>query len=171
MTEQRSKQRFFIGLVLGTVLVWLLLSFWLYMRFSTPSQDIVAFDRQVQWQLGQEIIELTVAETPAQLERGLGDWNGIDDSEGMLFELGKKEIPYFWMKNVEFPIDIIWLDGSVIVDISEQVPAQPGVPDDELTLYFPSQQVDRVIEVSAGFARKYGISVGNELVIDSKSNN
>lgn len=170
---QTSKRRFIIGAAIATLIIWVVMYFWLSSNLTVGNdqQETVVFDTYTQLQLPEQTVRLTVAQSPAQLERGLGDWERINENEGMLFELGKKEIPYFWMKNVEFPIDIIWVDGSTIIDISQGVQPQPGVSDNELTLYMPSEPVDRVIEVTSGFASKYGLSIGDELLIDTTANN
>jgi uncharacterized membrane protein (UPF0127 family) len=67
------------------------------------------------------------------------------------------------MKGVDFPIDIIWIKGYTVVDITERVQPEPGVADEDLQLYLPGTEVNRVIEVRSGFADAYGIEIGDKI--------
>ena len=60
----------------------------------------------------------------------------------------------FWMKNVNFPIEMIFVKDGVIVDIKD------GLPNDE-TIISPSETSDGNIEVNKGFCGKNNISIGN----------
>jgi len=76
----------------------------------------------------------------------------------MLFIFPKPGRPNFWMKDMNFPLDFIWISGGQVVQLSTNIPAtQPPVT---LT---PDQPIDQVLEVNAGFIDKYGIKVGNEV--------
>jgi len=58
-------------------------------------------------------ITLEVMRTPEEQRMGLMFREGIGENEGMLFyskmDYGAGE-NLFWMKNMKFPIDMIWLD-------------------------------------------------------------
>ncbi len=97
--------------------------------------------------------QIIVAETVADEEsraRGLSGRASIGTNEGMLFRFDKPDIYPFWMKNMQFPIDIVWIAGARIVGFEENVPPEPGVPDGELKLYKPPEPVDKVLELAAG---------------------
>lgn len=92
---------------------------------------------------------------------GLSGHEGLDDYSGMLFLYEEKALYTYWMKGMSFPIDIIWLDGSVIVGFSENLPTE----EPPTTIYAPPLPVDRVLEVQAGFVEKNGLLVGDRLDI------
>ncbi len=103
-------------------------------------------------------VAVTVAATPATREKGLSGREGLGPDEGMLFIFEKLDTYAFWMKDMRFPIDILWIRDGAIADITTDVP-QP-VPGQELPLYFPKIPVDRVLEVRAGYARAHGLRIG-----------
>jgi uncharacterized membrane protein (UPF0127 family) len=67
------------------------------------------------------------------------------------------------MKDMNFPIDIIWIDNSQIIHITENASPEPGTLDSELTLYKPPAPFDTVLEVNAGFTKENNISVGDNI--------
>ena len=82
----------------------------------------------------------------------------------MLFVFDKKTIPTFWMKEMNFDIDIVWITEGKIVGIEKNAHAYPaGTSDSELPKYWPSAPVNYVLEVNAGYCEKYNIEEGNEV--------
>jgi uncharacterized membrane protein (UPF0127 family) len=60
------------------------------------------------------------------------------------------------MKGMRIPLDIIWIDDTTIVDVSENVPV---ATDGAYPSYLPTKPVNKVLEVNAGVVRKLGISI------------
>ena len=58
-------------------------------------------------QLKERIVRVTVSDTPEKRERGLGDWEELAEDEGMLFVFEEDGHHAFWMKGMEFAIDIL----------------------------------------------------------------
>lgn len=107
------------------------------------------------------IVELS--QTTAQWEKGLSDRNDLSDLDGMLFTFPQYHIPIFWMKDMRFPIDMIWISGGVVVDITMSAPVGTT---DKLPTYSPRVPVNMVLETRAGWAEENGISVGDQLVMN-----
>lgn len=82
-------------------------------------------------------------------------------AEGMLFVFEQSGKYSFWMAGMNFPLDIIWLSGDKVVDISKNVPSPKGVglP----AIVSPSTEINRVLELSAGAVEKFGIKIGDEM--------
>ena len=106
-----------------------------------------------------------MAETDAEIELGLSYRESLPADTGMLFQLGYGDTyPRVWMKGMEFPLDIIWIDKWKVVDIHHNVPNEPlDTPEEELPLYIPASPVDMVLEVNAGYAKEHDIQVGDNL--------
>lgn len=103
-------------------------------------------------------VSVDVAATEVTREKGLSGRPGLASDQGMLFIFDHADTYAFWMKDMRFPLDLIWISGGRIADITADVPVQPaGAP---LPTYTPRVPVDRVIEVSAGFAQANGLRVG-----------
>lgn len=110
---------------------------------------------------GKEI-KVEIADTPELQYLGLSNRESLCANCGMLFKFNDKQIRTFVMHNMNFPLDIIWIDGNMIVGISENLPLEGA---DYKNRYRSPAPVDYVLEVNAGFAEGNNIKVGDEIVI------
>jgi uncharacterized membrane protein (UPF0127 family) len=93
--------------------------------------------------------------------RGLMFRDEIHEDHGMLFLFEEEDIHSFWMKNMRFPIDILWLDRDKrIVHIEARVPPCPGEP---CPTYAPAAAAAFVLELQSGFAEKHGLRIYDRL--------
>lgn len=109
-------------------------------------------------------ITVEVVHTPAKIAQGLSGRDEIG-SDGMLFVFPSKGRQVFWMPDMKFDIDIIWLRDRMVVGILPNVP-KPERPDqakDLLPKYPSPQDVDMVLEVPAGTAARWNLQVGDAL--------
>jgi len=74
----------------------------------------------------------------------------------------------FWMKEMLFPIDILWIRDGVIEDMTVDV-LVPSPDGGELIRYFPIVPVDTVLEVPAGFAARHGLRTGMAVTVEVDS--
>ncbi len=128
---------------------------------KTPDKE----EEMIEITVGETKILVELAETETERRDGLSKKNGLENNEGMLFLFPQKNIqPPFWMKDMEFAIDIIWIDDGKIVQINENVqPPEAKTPDEELILYTVNQPIDYVLEVNAGFIEKNNIEKGDSV--------
>ena len=109
---------------------------------------------------GKEI-SVEVADTVEKRSLGLGKRSGLENGWGMLFVFEKRKQHGFWMKNMEFPLDIIWLDNHRIAYILRNVqPAKSGVIPPVMT---PPVAGNFVLEIDAGRADELKLQVGQRL--------
>jgi uncharacterized membrane protein (UPF0127 family) len=82
---------------------------------------------------------------------------------GMLFIFETEGVYYFWMKDMRFPLDMVWISaGCVVVDITKDAPPpEPGQALAELARYSPSQPAQYVLEINAGEAEAADIHAGD----------
>jgi len=75
----------------------------------------------------------------------------------MLFVFPKDGKYAFWMKDMHFPIDIIWLsaEGSVVY-MAQNVP-----PGSFPQTFRPDVLARYVLELPAGYAKEYNVVVGD----------
>jgi uncharacterized membrane protein (UPF0127 family) len=76
----------------------------------------------------------------------------------MLFYFDDLSRPTFWMKDMKFPIDIVWMKDWTVIQIDQNIPVEPN---DKLTNYLPSSDINEVLELKAGQSAKDGIVVGD----------
>jgi len=107
-------------------------------------------------------IPVEVADSAISRLKGLSGRQSLDEKSGMLFVFDKPAIYSFWMPFMKFSIDIIWINNGKVVDISLNVPDDfnPINP----AVYKPSEPVQYVLEVNAGFAEKENIKIGDAVV-------
>lgn len=103
-------------------------------------------------------LTLEIADTDAARTLGLGGRTSLAENEGMLFVFDKPDFLAFWMKGMRFPLDIVWLNRDVVIDVATLKP-----PKSETALpewHMPLKKADRVLEISAGTAEKLGLRPG-----------
>ena len=111
--------------------------------------------------VGHASVRVDVADDEPSRERGLSGRARLAANRGMLFVL-PNDAPSFWMKGMRFPLDIVWIDGDRVVDVSAAVPAPAG-PDAPLPTYSPDRPANRALEVNAGWAARHGVRRGDEV--------
>jgi|SRR3989344_2747255 len=108
-------------------------------------------------------ISLEVMESLEEKSTGLMFRDSLDENKGLLFVYNTPEKRGFWMKNVKFPIDILWLDKkNKVVYIERDVPGCMG----DCKVYYPDTEAYNVIEVNANFTLNNNIKVGDFVEIN-----
>lgn len=111
--------------------------------------------------LGGQRVFVELASTPEARTKGLSHRKKLCVNCGMLFLFGGPGQYEFWMKDMNFPLDIVWLAGGEIKEISSWVPKPlSGQP---VAKVAPSQPVDQVLEIRAGQAQAWGLKPGQKL--------
>jgi hypothetical protein len=108
-----------------------------------------------------QTIYVDLAQDPPQQTLGLGNRQGLGASQGMLFIFPNDAQHMFWMKDMSFSIDMVWLsaDGTVIY-------IQPNAaPDTYPQTFGPNQDSRYVLEVPANFATGHGVKVGDQAIL------
>ena len=101
-----------------------------------------------------------LATTTMEQARGLSYRASLAEGSGMLFTFSPG-VQNFWMKDMNFPIDIIWIAGGRVAGYAQDAKPQPGVSLWGLTIYTSPSGVDKVLEVNAGVVAKYGMKIGD----------
>lgn len=91
--------------------------------------------------------------------QGLSGRKELADDEGMLFLFRDKEPRNFWMKDMHFGLDILFIaDGRIMEIVTLPKPAGGEIP-----ACLSRCQADQVLEINAGLAEKLGIHPGDRL--------
>lgn len=106
-----------------------------------------------------KIFQLYLADTDALRAQGLSGKSGLPERFGMMFTFPQTGIHPFWMKDMKFPLDIMWVRNGIVVEIWENAPLPQ---DGQIPLYEPKELADEVYEFPAGFAKENGIKVGDQ---------
>lgn len=132
--------------ILIPVLILLILGAFFYnlYKFSQPSAEIK-----------NHKFQLVVAKSDKDKQVGLSKYNSLAQDKGMIFVFEKPGIYPFWMKDMKFPIDIIFISKDRIVTIHKNAPIN------NLTIYTSTENADKVLEINANLSDKYGFNVGD----------
>ncbi len=109
--------------------------------------------------IGETKVFVSLADTQEERQTGLSGQTFLPPNYGKLFVFEEPGNYGFWMKDMNFPIDIIWLDENMrILGIEHSVS-----PSTYPNVFYPPQNVSFVLEVNAGFSTKQGLSQ-NQLI-------
>lgn len=145
----------FLVFVLLVLLLTLLVIKGQALQRARPDLKRIYIDKNLVW--------VKVAQTDQEKQQGLSGVKKLAEDEGMLFILAKKQIPYFWMKGMFFPLDFIWIADGKVVDLMENLPLPDSTSADKIPGCSPKEPVDMVLEVNAGFVKKHGLKIGDTL--------
>lgn len=110
-------------------------------------------------QIGDLTFQIEIADTSELISRGLSGRSSLAEGAGLLFIFDHTFQPGFWMKEMNFPIDIIWIGEDLkIVDMTRQV--EPSTYPDS---FHSSRPIRYVLELNAGAAEKYRFKVGDQV--------
>jgi uncharacterized membrane protein (UPF0127 family) len=103
-------------------------------------------------------INLEVADSEFEQKIGLSGRRSLASDQGMLFVFSQPDFQCFWMKDMLFDIDMIWLnDQKIVIGIDKNVPKE-SYPKN-----FCHDGVSYVVELVSGQADNLGLKIGSKL--------
>lgn len=105
------------------------------------------------------LIKAEVADDEAERTSGLSGRDGLNANRAMLFIFEEPGIHSIWMKDMKFPIDIVWLDSEKKVIAIERNVA----PDTYPKVFGSKDKSLFVIELAEGQASKLGVRISQKL--------
>jgi uncharacterized membrane protein (UPF0127 family) len=138
---------------------------------SPPKGITIPNDRYLQARVIVNGVELNadLAVTEEQQTKGLAVKDHLKENEGMLFVYEQPSRQEFWMKDMKFPIDIIWLDSNgTVVHIEHNLQPCVSILNTGSSIlncptYTPDKDSLYVLETVAGFSQKYNVTVGTHI--------
>ena len=144
---------------------------WSFSYFSTgperaglPAQlsdsgIVVPYEDHFLLYVGNEYFFVTLAANAADRRKGLSGTPSLREREGKLFVFPRSDTYGFWMKDMNYPIDIIWFDADgYVVHIESNVS-----PETYPQTLSPKSEARYVLEIAAGKSAEYGIDIGTPL--------
>ena len=144
------------GRVLGLQIVAFLVAAILVAFGSFEISRKLSLHGQVILKAPEASYRLTVAKTATEQATGLGNLSSLPLNQGMLFPFTSAGERCFWMKDMRFPLDIIWLnpDKKVVAVLDDALPS--SYP----STFCPKQPAQYVIELNANQSEVAGIKAG-----------
>lgn len=146
-------------IIIGFILILLIFSGFIVYQINKnpPPKSKVTIDNHT--------FSVEVATTSAQQQQGLSGRNALSPDQGMLFIFNTADRYPFWMKGMEFPLDIIFIKNNKIVSISQNVPTPKTTNEANLPIYVPTAPVNQVLEINAGLAKNYDLKKDDDVTV------
>lgn len=106
--------------------------------------------------LKEQCFKVDTADTEVQRQKGLSLRDSLPQDLAMLFTFEMPSRQCMWMRDMKFPIDIIWLN-----DQKKVVKIETNVDPATYPATFCADDTKYVVEINAGLARSIGLSVGD----------
>ncbi|ELZ11188.1 hypothetical protein C478_12285 [Natrinema thermotolerans DSM 11552] len=114
------------------------------------------------------VVDVEVADDRSERYTGLSDHDTLERGNGMLFVHNREQELTYVMREMDFDIDIIFIDADgEITQIHHARAPEPGEDGEDLEY---SGRGKWVLEVPRGYANETGIEVGDRVEIDLESN-
>lgn len=105
-----------------------------------------------------------IADTDEKKVLGLGNRDFLWKNSGMLFVFEEKGIYGFWMKDMRFPIDIIWISKEMkISGIVKNF--QPCESNEFCPVVYPDEEIAYALEINSGLSDSYEFEEGEEILL------
>ncbi len=103
-------------------------------------------------------LDIEIADNDYETQTGLMYRSGMEEHQGMLFVFESEAMHAFYMKNTEFPLDLLFIKEDLTI-ASFQENAQP-FNEASLSSKVP---VKYVFEINAGLVQQWGLQVGDRI--------
>jgi uncharacterized membrane protein (UPF0127 family) len=113
-------------------------------------------------QINTRVFKVIVANNQKHWQKGLGGRESLGKYDGMFFVFPEVKQHVFIMRDMKFPIDIIWIKNGEIIDIAPNVPVE-AAKNGVYTQYYARDDSNAVLELNAGTALKYGLKIGDSV--------
>ncbi len=124
--------------------------------------SFLPFKSKASAEINGKKINLTLAKSEKEKVKGLSGAKNLSENQGMLFIFDKKDKYGFWMKGVNFALDIIYISDGTVIYIVENAP--PVKNSQNLIIYKPDEPVNYVLELNGGSAKKLNIKKGGKII-------
>lgn len=108
--------------------------------------------------IGGKVLKLKVAATPESMIKGYSNEPRPREGEGMLFIYPEEAPLFFWMKDVDFQLDILFFDSMMNLVDHFTMDACGDAKDDQLPRYESSKPARFAVEVPGGWCKSNNIN-------------
>ncbi len=166
--------------IIFILFIIMLAIFWVVVSKQVKPQSLSPLDQnntsqqtdQARAILNGKVFVLEVMDTPDKQREGLSGRDSIDKDQAMLFVFDQAKIMDFWMKDMKFNIDLLWIKGDEIVAWEKNMLApDPNLPDDKLKHYTSPFPVDKVLELKSGTIDDLSLKINDKVELLNLPNN
>lgn len=146
------KKHSFIYISIFIVIV----SWWFFVR-----------NEQATVEINGQIFKVEVVADEETRTQGLSGRDSLAVDKGMLFIFPQAKATQFWMKDMNFAIDLLWINDNKIVGYEKNMqPPALNIAEHDLIRYVSPMLVDKVLEIPTGSIEQLDIKVGDIININ-----
>lgn len=135
--------------------------YYIYQEYGDRIREFFGVEQHVAIFIDNLGVRVTIADEPEERRQGLSGVAEIGDLEGKLFVFDQMGQHSIWMKDMEFPIDLIFIDNNLrVVDTIENVR-----PDSYPQTFTSDKPARFVLEVNAFFVNSFQVEEGQKVSI------
>ena len=145
------------------ILYFLLVLFILFFFiFILPKKDYNLFVDKIRYvEIVNQKIKVEVLNTPETRAQGLSGRVNLAENNGMLFVFENPNNYPFWMKDMNFSIDMIWIGENMKITYIKKNATPESYPES----FGPKEKTSKyVLEVFSGFTDKYNLKIGDKVM-------
>jgi len=146
----------YLLITISVLIVWALAALAIHRFLNKETDDL----KIIQLEISGIKIEAEVADNFLSRMQGLSGRESLGEGKGMLFIFNGSAVRSFWMKDMNFPIDIIWIKDDEIVGFVENAPIPEAV---KIPSFRSPSDVDKALELNAGSVKKFNIQIGDKI--------
>lgn len=114
--------------------------------------------------VGNAFLKIETADSPEERSQGLSDRKSLCSDCGLLFIFDQPGFYPFWMRRMNFDIDILWVRDGEVAEITYEAKAPPKEEfESPKTFYQSKVPVEMVLEVNSGWVKENGIKIGDRI--------
>ncbi|MDP3696965.1 MAG: DUF192 domain-containing protein [Candidatus Taylorbacteria bacterium] len=122
-----------------------------------PSEYQMAGQNEKVIHINGRALTVEIADEPHEQAQGLSSRESLGQEQGMLFVFQQPLVPSFWMKDMGFALDMLWIDADgKVIAITKNIS-----PDTYPETFSPPSPILYVLEVNAGWSDRNNIKVGD----------
>ncbi|HBB36947.1 MAG: hypothetical protein UX02_C0002G0158 [Candidatus Moranbacteria bacterium GW2011_GWC1_45_18] len=149
-----SKKIIFVALILSIIMMILLnyvSSEFYSLQYGNPIKRVY---------LKNAFVKAEAVATAEKIKLGLAGRENIGEGRGMLFLMPQDDFQRFWMKGMQFPIDIIWIENGRVVG------CEGRISQDDQRIFTSPEKSSVVLEVNAGFCEQNDVQLNDPVRIE-----
>lgn len=156
MTWNKHKTLYLLFAILILVIIFLF--------YSDRTAGIEKTTEYRNIEINGNYISAEIVSDPGHQYLGLSNRESLCANCGMLFTFPDKQVREFVMRDMKFPLDILFINDNKIINIAENLLPEGASP---VNVYTSSTVADNVLEITAGFCQKNGIKAGDTIRINN----
>lgn len=131
------------------------------LNLKTMTDAVLNLPSKAETEIAREDFNIYISRTPEERERGLSGFSDLKDDEAMLFIFESSDLHGFWMKEMNFAIDMVWLDENFKVISVERGVTQGTYP----KVFYPESPSLYVLEFKSGVSGRLNMEKGDQVLI------